>query len=142
MTRRIVFTVPGEPQGKGRPRAIIRGGKPSVHTPPKTAAYEALVGQCALAERTGPLLTGPLRVHMDIICAIPKSASRKRREAMLMQQEWPAKKPDPDNIAKAILDGAEGVAFENDAQVVQLTLQKAWGEKPGVTVRIAPMVAA
>ena len=45
--RPIVFTVPGEPQGKGRPRIGRVGQHARMFTPAKTVAYEGLVALAA-----------------------------------------------------------------------------------------------
>ena len=39
----IVFSVPGEPQGKGRPKFSTRGSFVSARTPDKTVVYENLI---------------------------------------------------------------------------------------------------
>ena len=46
------------------------------------------------------------------------------------------KKPDADNLAKAILDALNGVAYPDDAQIVTLTVRKRYGEADMVHVLI------
>ena len=41
----------------------------------------------------------------------------------------PLKKPDSDNIAKIVLDSVNKIAFDDDAQVVELTVVKKWTEE-------------
>lgn len=41
----------------------------------------------------------------------------------------PLKKPDSDNIAKIVLDSLNKIAFDDDAQVVELTVVKKWTEE-------------
>jgi Holliday junction resolvase RusA-like endonuclease len=36
------------------------------------------------------------------------------------------KKPDIDNLTKAILDALNGIAWNDDAQVAQITAKKVW----------------
>lgn len=45
-------------------------------------------------------------------------------------------KPDSDNIAKAILDALNGVAYYDDSQVVGLTVKKEYGDSARVEVEI------
>ncbi|PQM05684.1 RusA family crossover junction endodeoxyribonuclease, partial [Pseudomonas aeruginosa] len=45
--RPVMFTVPGEPQGKGRPRIGRVGAHARMFTPAKTVAYEGLVAMAA-----------------------------------------------------------------------------------------------
>ncbi len=52
--RPVMFTVPGEPVGKGRPRIGRVGAHARMFTPSKTANYEGLIahsGQQAMAGR-------------------------------------------------------------------------------------------
>ena len=41
----------------------------------------------------------------------------------------PLKKPDSDNIAKIVLDSLNKIAFDDDSQVVELTVIKRWTEE-------------
>ena len=49
---------------------------------------------------------------------------------------YPTKKPDADNIAKIVLDALNGVAYTDDTQVINLSVQKRYGEVPEVKVEI------
>nr|DAQ86101.1 MAG TPA: Endodeoxyribonuclease RusA [Caudoviricetes sp.] len=44
--------------------------------------------------------------------------------------------PDADNIAKAVLDGLNGVVYADDKQIVELKVIKAYAEVPRVEVTI------
>lgn len=137
MTEVITFTVPGEPQGKGRPRAFRAGRGVRMYTPAKTEAYEqavATAGRQAMAGREP--MVGPLAVDLMAVVSVPASWSKKRRAAALEGLELPAKKPDADNVAKAIADGLNGITYGDDAQVVELRVRKRYGEVPGVLVEI------
>ncbi len=137
MSEVIRFVVPGEPQGKGRPRAFRAGKGIRMFTPAKTEAYEqavAAAGRQAMAGRAP--LQGPLAVDLLAVVGVPVSWSKRRRAAALEGLEWPAKKPDADNVAKAIADGLNGIAYGDDAQVVELRVRKRYGEVPGVQVEI------
>lgn len=137
MTEVITFTIPGEPQGKGRPRAFRAGRGVRMYTPAKTEAYEqavATAGRQAMAGREP--MVGPLAVDLMAVVSVPASWSKKRRAAALEGLELPAKKPDADNVAKAIADGLNGIAYGDDAQVVELRVRKRYGEVPGVLVEI------
>lgn len=49
----------------------------------------------------------------------------------------PQKKPDCDNIAKTILDALNGLAYDDDAQVVYLSVYKLYSRVDRVTVRLS-----
>jgi Holliday junction resolvase RusA-like endonuclease len=109
-------------------------------TPPATVAYEGLV---ALAAQTamGPAspFAGPLCVEIESVHTVPASWSKKRRQEALNGFIYPATKPDIDNIAKAIADGGNGVAWVDDKQIVRLLTIKRYGETPCVWVRVAAL---
>lgn len=139
----VQFLVPGEPVGKGRPRIGRVGGHARMFTPEKTANYEgliALAGTEAMAGRT--LLEGAVMVEMRIVLAIPQSMSKKRKAQAIAGELFPTKKPDMDNVIKAIYDGLNGVVWKDDVQVVDAFVRKRYGEVPGVHVRIVPLEAA
>lgn len=78
--RPIEFTVPGEPQGKGRPRIGRVGNHARMFTPAKTVAYEGLVALAAQEAMAGrELLTGPVMIELEIFHGVPQSMSKKRK---------------------------------------------------------------
>lgn len=134
----ITFTVPGEPVGKGRPRATTIGGHARMYTPAKTAKYEELVAVYASAAmKKSPLLEHPVRLTLGIYCKVPGTWSRKRKAAALAGIERPAKKPDLDNVVKILADGMNGVVWVDDAQIVELTCSKWYALEPYVSVNVA-----
>ena len=48
----------------------------------------------------------------------------------------PTKKPDCDNVIKAILDSLNQIAYHDDTQVVDLQIRKFYSHKPRVVVTI------
>ena len=139
----VTFLVPGEPVGKGRPRIGKVGAHARMFTPAKTASYEgliALAGTEAMAGRM--LLEGAVMVEMRIVLAIPQSMSKKRKAMAVAGELFPTKKPDMDNVIKAIYDGLNGVVWKDDVQVVDAFVRKRYGEVPGVHVRIVPLESA
>lgn len=108
----IKFTVPGVPVGKGRPRVTSHG----TYTPQKTRAYEEKVRLCWETQSGVSLPSGvPLMAELRAYFPIPKSASKRRREAM--EGAFHTARPDCDNVAKAILDSLNGFAYHDDSAV-------------------------
>ena len=124
----MTFTIPGPPQGKARPRFSGHA-----YTPEKTKAYEESVAW-AYRQAGGRLLTGPVRVSVFAYFAVPKSATKAQKAAMLSGGIRPTKRPDLDNICKAIFDGLNGVAFADDAQIVSTYAEKSYSPDPRVEV--------
>ena len=87
----IAFTVPGQPQGKGRPRVGKIGAHARLFTPQKTVAYEGLVAHAANAAMVvAPSSRSPM--------PSPPTSHRLRRPRELVAEEaawpWPAKLAD------------------------------------------------
>ena len=98
----IKVIIPGRPVPKTRPRLGVRGRTAYVYTPPQTKEYEKLVGWVAKAAGCRPVKM-PVAVVLDV---------------------YIKRKLDADNIAKSILDGLNGIAYEDDDQVVELLVRK------------------
>ena len=130
------FTVHGEPQGKARPRAVKQSGIMRVYTPQKTKDYEREIATAYKTQCNG-MFSGAVEMEIHAYYTIPKSASRKRVLDMVSDKERPTKKPDGDNIAKAVCDALNGVAYKDDAQVVDLTVRKYYSKLPYIQVFIS-----
>lgn len=137
----IEFVVPGEPQGKGRPRIGKVGAHASMFTPAKTVAYEGLVAHAAQHKMAGsPLLETPCRIELDVLCSIPASWSQRKQRQALDGMLRPAKKPDADNVLKAVCDGMNGVVWKDDVQAVDVVLRKVYALVPSVWVRVFSLI--
>jgi len=112
----IRFVVPGRPHGKRRPRVTMRGRKAVVYTPRETRQYEERVAWEAKAAGAR-VLDGPVGVR--IICV----TSRRNR-------------PDLDNAAKSVLDGLNGICWNDDRQVVELHVYVRRGRPERVEVEV------
>ena len=132
----VTFRVDGQPHAKGRPRFTRKGGFVRAYTDEKTLAYENIIRLAAQKSMGG---SEPLKTALDafiyISFAVPLSYSKKRKEACLNGLERHTKKPDIDNVVKAVLDGCDKVIFENDSQIINLYVTKKYGE-PHVEVLI------
>lgn len=127
----VCFSVPGKPQGKGRPR-FTRSGH--TYTPDRTAEYEERV-KLAYKQAGAGKLSGFVSADICTVFAVPKSYTKAQRAAALNASFAP-KKPDCDNIAKIILDALNGMAYDDDAQVVKLRVEKRYGMTAHVTVTL------
>jgi len=58
---------------------------------------------------------------------VPKSWSKVKRAAMLGKPH--ESRPDLDNLAKFVNDVANGILWQDDAQIARLSLEKVWAEE-------------
>jgi len=126
MTNQLHIVVPGQPVGKGRPR-FARG---RTYTPAKTKVYEQLIAMTAQREieSVGWVKTSaPVKMHILAQFEIPKSWTNKKKQAALRGEFTPGR-PDIDNVAKAALDALNGIAYDDDDQVYQLSVKKVYGQ--------------
>ena len=145
MTYRLV--IPGKPTPLPRGRPVARGasGRGRMVYP---AAYTAWYrGARVLAHRAACGIqrpTGPCEV---IVCAT--WARPRNRPAFVPVEVWATGerirrpcRPDADNVAKAVLDLLNGVAYDDDGQVCSLGVS-AWyagkGETPMTSVTVRPL---
>lgn len=128
----IVFTLYEKPFGRQQPP----GGK---YTHPQTRAYQKRVkSACDEAMRRGgiKLLHGALRMMIVAHYAIPKATSKKQRALMAERLVLPTVKPDADNVAKAIKDALNKLAYRDDAQIAELVVLKVYDPTPSVDVLV------
>jgi Holliday junction resolvase RusA-like endonuclease len=136
----IRIVVPGNPVGKGRPRAFqTRGARRTIkmHTPEKTRAYEdavALAGKLAMQGREP--LGGPVAMRLDIFMPIPASWSKAKREAALLGGVMPISVPDSSNVLKAVEDALNGIAYIDDSQIIDVWVRKRYSHDPRIELEI------
>ena len=137
-TKTIRFRVDGV-VGKGRPR-FWQG---HAVTPPATRLYEKAVKEAAsraIQRRGGWDKSLPMRVGIIAVEAVPASWPKAKRASALSHLLVPQKKPDIDNVAKAILDGMSKTVYEDDTQVYSLFAEKVYSS--GKQSRVLVVVEA
>ena len=132
----IEFTVGGPAVPKQRPRM---GGR-RAYTPKKTKDYECKVRAAFSDAYHGDIPVyaenTPVRAVIRIIQSVPKSWSKKKREAALANQLAPTtRNGDLDNIAKSILDALNECVYHDDCQVTTLIISKRYGSQPCAIVK-------
>lgn len=143
----IHFVIPGPPTAKGRPRFAHMKTKRGKHftrtySDKETASFENLVKIAYWQQRTGKPSESAIFVVVTYYLPIPKSWPKYRREWAQHHPYPVTKRPDLDNLTKSVLDGLNGVAFQDDAQVYRIITTKLYSDNPRteVTVRFAPNV--
>lgn len=114
--------IPDEPIASGRPRVVTRGGHAHAYMPSRTAKAQWRI-RTALTSAVGPNwhpLEGPIRLTVVAYLRQPSSIPKRDRLTAL-----PFRRPDVDNLAKTVLDGAS-ILWRDDAQVVELHVSKCY----------------
>lgn len=136
------FIVEKKPVGKQRPKFCYKTKTP--YTPKETREYEAKVATACKnkMKKLGLEITDkPCKVRLDIMVSIPKSYSKKDRIACLEGRKLPAKKPDTDNILKAVKDGMEHIFYDDDKQVVEdHVIKRYWEHEDCVYVEVSEVI--
>ena len=129
------FEVPGKVIGKGRPRLNSYTG--IVYTPTKTKDYESLVEQYFLLKYPRfKILEGRIKVSIIAYFSIPKATKKSDINEMLDNNISPTKKPDIDNIVKAVLDSMNKFAFKDDNQITKLEVEKKYALEDKIYIKI------
>lgn len=128
----LEFVVPGQPVAKARPRLSASG---HAFTPKKTKNYERMVAGLAKKQWMFEPMKGAIKMQVTCIFKRPKRLQRKKDP---VGRIWMTKRPDLDNVCKAIADGVE-VIMKDDAQIVWIEASKMYaakGEEPHVLVTL------
>ena len=118
--RPIEFTIPHEPIAQPRQRhRIVGAGRNAFiqNYTPSSATVNTFKSACKIAARsayTGKPLTGPLLMQLVCVFARPEKLRWKTKPMPRLPH---AKKPDRDNVAKAVQDALESIVYKNDSQI-------------------------
>lgn len=141
MKNRVQFDVIGKPYGQKRPRAFRRGKFLGIYAPKENVEYATKVVNAFLEASGGLKLHKtkkevvkeykyndvPMVIEIQAFFKKPK-LTKKEQALNLPKHKFPTKKPDGDNIAKAILDSLNEVAYHDDAYVTELSVSKYYTE--------------
>lgn len=135
----VSFSVPGVPIAQPRVKATAIGGHARVYTPKTADAYKAAVAIAFKTACGGNPPDGPVLVAIEFVMPRPKGMVWKKRE---MPSLWHTKKPDIDNLAKAVIDSLLGLAWVDDSQVCSVILVKrvaSGSESPATVIKITSL---
>lgn len=123
----ILLVVPGEPKGKARPRFNRTTGR--AYTPSATQRAEHRI-QLHWMQAGSPTVQGPLSIDIEAVLARPQGHFKVdgSLSAAGSRMPHPAKKPDWDNLGKLVADSLNGLAYNDDAQIVCAELRKRWAK--------------
>lgn len=132
----------GEPKPQPRPRACVRGRHAMMYDAGTADHWKWLVGK-AIREAGFTLeAEKSFHVEMNFYISRPKSHySQSKKNFGCLKSDVPlfcTKKPDCDNLAKAVLDAMTDTqcVWRDDSQVVILNISKQYGGPAGVEIKI------
>lgn len=131
------FVIPGKPFAKQRPKSAVIAGRARVYTQKETVSFERKVAEIARPSFPVPI-EGPVKLRVVAVFEIPKSWTKKRKAESL--GGFHVQRPDGDNLLKAIKDGLNRIAWEDDCQVADVRCVKRWGEKAATFVQVEELV--
>jgi Holliday junction resolvase RusA-like endonuclease len=150
--KQVQITVPGEPVAKARTkhRAIHTGafyynktkGRqeekiiPQEYTPAQSVSFENLVRTVFVSQCRDQPWAGPCLVDVCAYLQAPKSLRVSDRQLAEVDGLPHVKKPDGDNIMKAVKDGLRSVAYVDDNQVVDGHYRKIYSYRPRTEISI------
>ena len=124
--------IAGTPKAQPRVRATIRGRHAGVYTPATANEWKQEI-KLSLRQYAGKVIEGNFTVDLRFYFKRPKShyftAKGKKNLIKDSAPKKHTKKPDVDNLAKAVLDALTDMKFwKDDSQVTKLTIQKHWAD--------------
>lgn len=134
----ILFEILGAPVAQGRPRAgKTFTGKTVLYDPLKSRDFKQYVKLVAAQHAPSELIQGPIELFVDVYRSTPKKYQTGPKQALIQLGELrPTSKPDIDNYVKGVKDGLSKIIWQDDSQVVELTVRKYYSLSPRVVVLI------
>lgn len=122
----IQIFVAGDPKGQPRPRAFARNGMVRMYDPATAEGWKSAIAdewrRSASAHKT---VTGPVSLTLRFYMPRPKSHFNSKGELKPTAPQYYERKPDADNLAKAVMDALTQLrAWQDDDQVVILKVVK------------------
>lgn len=122
------FYILGDPRPQGRPKFYRRGSFVGAYDPKESREYKTTLAAQVSSQNPEYIGEGAIYLEAEFIFSRPKSLPKKVNDHV--------KKPDLDNLIKALKDGLTGIVWKDDSQIVQLTARKDYGDVPGIKVAV------
>ena len=136
--KEVSFFVDIDPQPWQRPKTRVVNGFVKHYSPVKTKKYENQIADAYMQIKDAPFFEKDqaLRVSIHFDMPVPKSVSERKRNLMCTGVIEHTKRPDVDNMGKAVLDALNGIAWADDAQITALNLRKRYATHGLIWVHI------
>ena len=124
----LSFFAAGIPKAQPRVKAFVRGGHAGVYTPDSAEIWKQEVRRQAIANAPESILTVPIRIELDFFLPRPKAHLDKHGVPKPKSPVWHCKKPDLDNLIKAVTDAITDTqrVWLDDSQICEITATKTY----------------
>lgn len=142
--KKAQFFIPGIPATAGSKRGFpIRRkdgslGVAMTHDNKRAKPWMAQVAAVA-AEHFETPLDGPCSLQVTFVFVRPKSHYGSGKNADKLKGTAPThktSKPDCTKLIRCLEDGLTGIAYRDDSQVIELAVEKRYGEQNGAIVQV------
>jgi len=124
---------PGEPKPQQRVR--VTGDGKTYYDDPELKSWKREISLLAANHFGGPAHEGPVKLALRFWRHPPQSEAKWRKS--YLNERPVARRPDIDNLAKAVLDALQDILYEDDGQIWSLHVEKRWtiDHDPGVAIK-------
>lgn len=141
MSQRVELVVHGAGQPAGSKRHIGQGRV--IDANPHARDWQWRVAQTAGQQLNRQrLLEGPLRLSVRFYITRPKGHFGTGRNSGTVKPSappYPAKQPDLTKLVRAVEDALTGLAWRDDAQIVQQTAAKLYADRVRCEIQVEPL---
>lgn len=130
---KVELEIKVKPRPKERPRFYGHA-----YTPKRTREYEDLI-RGTYAIKTDKVFDTPIKIEIRACFKIPNGISSVKKYELVGKPCTSHRKGDADNIAKAVLDGLNGIAYKDDTIVTDLHISKRWSTEDKLKITISDM---
>jgi len=134
----LKFKIPIVPMGQARARAARRGNHIHMYSSPKSVEYKESLQHYLINQLPEGFKIPDIDVDIMVFAAfcmpMLRSWSQKKRGKHLDKPH--TKKPDIDNLVKALFDAMNGIVWKDDSQVACLNVSKHYCADPGIYLTI------
>lgn len=117
-----------KPMPAPRPRVTKNG----TYNAKEYTKYKEAIRLAYVSKNKGYPIESAMFMRIDFFFEIPKSWSKKKKEAA----KWHTSRPDTDNLVKGVKDALNGVAYKDDSQVCYVVARKQYAHTSGIKIEI------
>lgn len=125
----IIFKI--EPYPKRTAKMITVGKYPRMLKNEKTRIFENAISLICRNEYRDAPLSCPVKIDIKFFMTRPKT----------VKKQLPDVKPDLSNLIKSLEDGCNGILWEDDSQICQITASKEYSTGQGfIVLKFEPII--